>query len=435
MKTRKTHILLALTLGLATALALIWSAGQARPARALAVHPGTPRATNRYVRTNGADFGDCSFAAAPCRTVQYAVDVAGTGDLILVAGGTYQGVQAREGYTQVVYLTKTVAIRGGFAPNFGGWDPQAHPTTLDAQRQGRVFYIVGGGSPVIEWLRLTNGDAARGGGSQGGGISAIGGSGPSLTVTLRHSTIVSNFAPSTGLGGGGLSFIFCNVVLEDNTIAHNESAGAGGGVRMEQSNGHWRNNVFRFNRTAASGGAIYLTFANVQMTNTVIADNETTYAGPGLVASGAWPGMWHTTLARNTGGEGSGIYATGGFFPGPSSVRMTNTIIVSQTVGVTVTVGAPFLTNTVRLSGVLWYANGQNTGGGGNIYLTDEATGDPGFRADGYHIGPGSAAIDWGLATSTADDIDGDSRPIGSGPDLGADEAWLFATLPLVRRD
>jgi hypothetical protein len=203
---------------------------------------------------------------------------------------------------------------------------------------------------------------------------------------------------------------------------------------MEQSNGHWRNNVFRHNHTAASGGAIYLNFANVQMTNTVIADNETSYAGPGLLAAGAWVGAWHTTVARNTGGEGSGIYATGGFFPGPSTVRMTNTIVVSQTIGITVYKGATFVTSTARLSGVLWYGNGQNTPASAYIHLSDEISGDPRFRADGYHLGPGSAAIDAGLATSTAGDIDGDGRPIGAAPDLGADEAGLFALLPLVLR-
>ncbi|MGD9100042.1 MAG: hypothetical protein PVF45_06145 [Anaerolineae bacterium] len=43
------------------------------------------------------------------------------------------------------------------------------------------------------------------------------------------------------------------------------------------------------------------------------------------------PQLSHATIARNTGGDGSGIYATGYEWSGtyyPSAVVMTNTIIV-----------------------------------------------------------------------------------------------------------
>jgi uncharacterized repeat protein (TIGR01451 family) len=39
-----------------------------------------------------------------------------------------------------------------------------------------------------------------------------------------------------------------------------------------------------------------------------------------------------------------------------------------------------------------------------------------------YHIGPGSAAIDAGVDAGVTTDIDGQARPSGLGPDLGADE-------------
>ena len=51
-----------------------------------------------------------------------------------------------------------------------------------------------------------------------------------------------------------------------------------------------------------------------------------------------------------------------------------------------------------------------------------------------YHIGPGSAAIDRGVDAGVTTDIDGDPLPIGPAPDIGADEAWRWAFLPLVVR-
>jgi hypothetical protein len=62
--------------------------------------------------------------------------------------------------------------------------------------------------------------------------------------------------------------------------------------------------------------------------------------------------------------------------------------------------------------------------------------GDPAFAADGYHILPGSAAIDAGVNVSVTTDIDGDPRPNGPGYDIGADEAQLRRVyLPMVLRN
>ena len=63
--------------------------------------------------------------------------------------------------------------------------------------------------------------------------------------------------------------------------------------------------------------------------------------------------------------------------------------------------------------------------------------GDPAFMdlgGGGYHLGLGSAAVDAGVVTVESADIDGDPRPLGLAPDIGADEArWVF--LPLVLRN
>jgi len=107
-------------------------------------------------------------------SVQAAVDDAGEGDVIKVAGGIYTDVQARPapaGYngpsviTQVVYVSNTVTIQGGYTTtNWLTPYPITQPTTLDAQGQGRVLLIAGDVSPTIEGLRIKGGDATGLGG-------------------------------------------------------------------------------------------------------------------------------------------------------------------------------------------------------------------------------------------------------------------------------
>src|SRR5512145_2191467 len=142
----------------------------------------------RYVAPGGSDSGNnCANSASPCATIQHAVDVADPGDVIKVATGVYTGINHYGGLSQTVYLSKSVTIGGGYTPAFTEPpDPEANPTTLDAQGQGGVLYITGDISVTIAGLRLTG---AGGGGSFGSGISVF-----TATVTLSHNDIFSNSA-------------------------------------------------------------------------------------------------------------------------------------------------------------------------------------------------------------------------------------------------
>jgi len=122
-------------------------------------------ATVRYVAAGGTDAGDCDLATDPCGTVQFAVDVADPGDVIKVAEGVYDDVNGYGGLSQVVYLSKTLTIEGGYAAGFASpSNPEAHPTELDAQGLGRVIFATGTGVDVaLDGLRLTRGGCTRAG--------------------------------------------------------------------------------------------------------------------------------------------------------------------------------------------------------------------------------------------------------------------------------
>jgi hypothetical protein len=175
--------------------------------------------------------------------------------------------------------------------------------------------------------------------------------------------------------------------------------------------------------------------SDATLVNSVVAHNQASGAGSGLIVHSSSSRLVHTTVARNHGGDGSGLYITGEENVenySPSTAALTNVILVSHTVGITLTGG-----NTATVNGVLWYATPLTLSkeATATAVVENEYMGDPAFAPDGFHLRSSSAAIDRGVDAGITDDIDGDHRPYG-GYDLGADE-WIdrrFTYLPVVLR-
>jgi putative cofactor-binding repeat protein len=404
-------------------------------------------------------------------SIQEAVNVASSGQTVRVAEGIcYENVA----------ITESLTLEGGWDQAFA--TRSAHPaaTTIDGLGRGRAISITevsGAIAPVIDGFTLTGGDATGLGGSStpgydvGGGLyswyadttvsdciirdnvgstlnQAIGGglSFQSGNPHVHNCLIEGNVASTADDGyGGGVHFQSGSATLEDSRIQNNVAStagyGRGGGVLSFFSDVTLDRNIVRGNVAttdpayAGYGGGVYLNrTGGPGLTNNVVADNHLGNSGngSGLFLYDTDLRLLHTTLAHNTGGAGQGVYALAG-----ATVEMTNTILVGHAVGV-----HAFGTNTtIELKATLWWDTetwALATDGGAVNPQAPNWHATPGFVDAGngdYHLSFGSPAIDVGITASVPRDIDGDARPIGLAPDLGADEAWLWTFLPVVRRN
>jgi hypothetical protein len=378
--------------------------------------------------------------------VQDAVDAASDDDVIKVAAGTYTDIHARTGVTQVVYIDKSVTIRGGYTTAFTDPpDPAANLTTLDAQGLGRVLYITGGVTITVEGLRITGGDAAGLGGAAfdgwdtGGGIYAV----DVESLTLNKTQILSNTAEA----GGGLWANKGTSTLKENLVADNHAAWcaglavaseaatlvgntirgnstweySGGGLCIWPDGATLRRNIITANSAAGwAAGGMMVIGNGVTLVNNLIAGNQaaTTGGGARLVETSAQ--LLHNTFSGNSSGDGSGILVDG---EAGSTVSLVNTIVASQNVGIRVAGGS-----TVTMDSVLWHNTPITVSQSLTAVVTvqNQFTGDPAFDIDGYHLTIFSPAMDAGVDAGVNDDIDNHHRPYNSAPDLGADE--LIAT-------
>ncbi|MDW8319455.1 MAG: choice-of-anchor Q domain-containing protein [Anaerolineae bacterium] len=300
---------------------------------AVALPSATLSATVRYVAPAGACGG-----VTPCyATIQAAVDAAAAGDEIRVAAGTYSGVTARGGSTQVVYLDKALTLRGGFTTaNWTTPNPAANSTTVDAQGLGRGLVISGAQSAVtVEGLRITGGNATGLGGYPGGQDAGGGVYVARSAATLRHCSIYNNTASTSATAtargyGGGVAAIYSTLTLESSTVENNRAStgnsGYGGGLLVLNDAG-WggpvtlTNNTFRANigstTSSGAGGGIWLGGCTGTLTSNTIRDNwGTTAAGRFGEGGGVYAEACDLTLGNNTvqdnragaGGSGGGLY-------------------------------------------------------------------------------------------------------------------------------
>ena len=260
----------------------------------LLVIPAVRATTLRVDRTTGADGAACGSAQTPCASIQQAVNLASSGDTILVAEGTYTYDAARD---PCISETGVVCIVGKHLSLFGGYphgdwsarDPAANPTVIDGEtaHRGVLAQRASPGSPSaslrLEGFTLTRG-LAQGSTSapedrRGGGLKA----GLLDSVVLRDVVFDSNVAAGAdtasndgGNGAGGGASISSSpdlprveATLDRLTFANNQALGAQGPSRGG----------------LALGGGLFVDHANLQGSDLVFENNSAeagTSVGTGL---------------------------------------------------------------------------------------------------------------------------------------------------------
>ena len=414
----------------------------------LRVYTTTPLAravpATLFVATDGSDALDCTSIANRCQTVQRAVDLAEDGDTVKVATGIYTDPDTGSvGY--VVELTETITLQGGYDATFSDPpDPGANPTTLNADRAGRVVHVTAG-APTIQGFIITGGHGCY----SGGGIVV-----ESASPTIQYNEIVDNLADGDGgaiFVNGGKVQILNNVIISNtatwagglriindadativgNEIVSNTAQNSGGGIDLECCGGVTpliARNFIAHNDGGSEGGGIRISTARALLVNNILAHNEASH-GAGVHLDGMLTYPVSTTLLHNTlvdDSAGSEALWAGDYI----TATLVNNIVASHTTGITNTAPA---SSVVTADYTLFHDNGTDYGS--DVTSSNEVGGVPAFMSPAtgdYHVGPGSGAIDTATSTDVDEDIETDRRPIGPAPDVGADEARLRVYVPLV---
>lgn len=318
----------------------------------------------------------------------------------------------------------------------------------------------------------------------GGGLFLAGG----VNALIENSAIISNAGSIANWGnGGGIYFwgpnfngmqVLSNQILSNSATTQNEP-GYGGGIWGAPDNSLFRNNIFRGNRQGqtknfGSGAAIYQYGGNAYLLNNMMQDNFggnvvhlryscSVFDGNIILDNDVFTGIqvWDSaggssklgcpSLVNNVIAR-SGDYGikietpfsritstlinntligsdtdTGISLDGNVTAYITNTIVSGFNWGITTTTP---VSTSFSVDHTLFWANNND-----GIRGANPVDGDPTFASDGYHLLPGSSAIDAGISMGLFTDIDGDQRQLGAAVDIGADEWGIPIFLPVIIRN
>lgn len=310
--------------------------------------------------------------------IQSAINAAVDGDEIIVSIGIY--------HEKINFNGKNIILRSTEPTN----PIVVANTIINGRRAGSVVTFSGTESAdcILSGFTITNGSGTLehiGGGSysNGGGIYGNG-----TLATIQFNIISGNLAMTFFCGdgyGGGIyncdGIIQCNIISENAACQDPECPADTGGGGLFGCDGIIQNNIISNNKVIGfyhdRGGG--LGNCNGTIRNNTIFGNS---AGSGGGLSNCTGTIVNCIIWQNTADQGAQIYSSSS----PS------------------------------------YCCIQDWSGGGAGNISDNPTlVDPNIRD--FHLRPYSPCIDIGASIpDLTDDFEGDTRPLVSGYDIGADE-------------
>ncbi|MGD0745493.1 MAG: choice-of-anchor Q domain-containing protein, partial [Verrucomicrobiota bacterium] len=372
-----------------------------------------------YVNVNNTNpvspFTDWSIAAT---NIQDAIDVARSGDQIIVTNGVYQngGRAIFNSMTNRVALDKPVTVQSINGPAVTVIQVYTINSSSGAMR---CAYLTNGA--VLAGFTLTNGSTRFSGDSikeqSGGGVWC-----ESAGATVSNCVIAGNIAFYGGAGAYGGTFVDC--VLSNNFAWGEFATGYGGAAMSNILNGC----TIIQNRAHQAGGGTYESTLN----NCIVVSNSAPRGG------GVYGGMLNNCAIINNIAANAG----GGSYAGV----MNNCVLAGNVVLYNSGGGA----SSGVLNNCIAYYNSSPDGincsdctlnyccttpfpgtGSGNF------TNEPdflNFANSDFHLQPGSFCINAGNNSyaTNATDLDGNPRIVGSYVDVGAYEYQASAPIPLA---
>ncbi len=194
-------------------------------------------------------------------TIQSALNVAQTGDTVLVQPGTY--------YENIIWPQKN-GIKLISAGNSGN-------TVIDGNNKSSVIII-------------------------------------SATGIIDTNTLIKGFKITNGSNvqyGGGIMLYKASPQIDNLLISHNHATSSGGGIYISQANPIINNVIINYNIADLNGGGIFAISSNPSIINAIIFNNISGYYGGGIYVNGFYTSakINNSVISNNTSDVGGGIYS------------------------------------------------------------------------------------------------------------------------------
>jgi hypothetical protein len=339
-------------------------------------------------------------------TIQSAVNVAASGDEIILASGTYSGA----GNTNVTVTGKRLTIRSETH------DPA--DVTIDCQHAGGALNLHNAltdpGPSVIEGIRFQN--------ASGAGAGAVSAANASLRV------IRCVFAENEADAGSAIAAISSDATESTLGIfdcrfeanAADTGGGLGGAVYTGLRGARVMVRCVFLGNSATQGGAVFVNgnafgTGPARFVNCVFSGNTASTTGGGVLLNIDT----NTTMSNCTLSLNDATVGGGGVFIFDGAARLTNGVLWGNTVGGSG--GAPAQIDAWNADPIVTDScvEGTWTGAGFRNIDTDPLLADangvdnvPGTSDDDCHLLAGSPCIDAGLSLDIEIDVEGNQRVV-----------------------